>query len=413
MKRFTIYRYLGTEFLMSFGVSFLFFFFIFFVNQLLVMAEDILSKSVPFFDVVQLIFFSFPAIIAFSFPFASLVGGLMAVGRLSGDNEMLAMQASGFPLIRLAVPFLILGVVFSMISFIMNDFFLPLGTIKFTNLYKSILASNPELELESNSVKQYQNSVIITGEVNEDGIDRITILDRDEQKNKRTIIAKRARLLQSTEQIGVISLILEEVFIHTPREKIDQEFEYSISERMIYNILLKDISVSVKTLTPMEMSSRDVYDRIQEKESSFQENVLRHLMARTELFQAALSEYERSPDSRETQNRYFGYQRSYEKQMRDRSLQLHKIEFNKKLALPIGCIIFLVFAFPVGLLSRRSGRSVGFGIGLLITAIYWGILFAGQNLALRNDLSPVLSIWMGNILVLISGVIVFIRRSRL
>ena len=413
MKSYKVYRYLANEFLISFGVAFLFFFFIFFVNQLLVLAEDVLSKNVPFLDVAKLIFYSFPAIIAFSFPFASLVGGLMAVGRLSGDNEILALQASGLPLYSLAVPFLILGIAFSMISFVMNDYFLPLGTIRFTNLYKKILASNPELELESNSVKRYQDSVMITGTVKNNVIDRITILDRDDKKNKRIIIAKKATLLESDQQYEVISLVLENVFIHTPSAKKEQEFEYSYSEKMVYNILLKDISVSMKSLTPMEMSSRDVYEAIKEKEEEFRERKIDHLSRMSEILNKTVYLYERNPKDSEVVTNYNNYKKIKNKLLKDRSLQLHKIEFNKKLALPLGCVIFLIFAFPVGLLSKRSGRSVGFGIGLLITIIYWGMLFAGQSLAIRNNFSPVLSIWMGNFLVFGSGVILFIRRSRI
>lgn len=337
----------------------------------------------------------------------------MAVGRLSGDNEILALQASGLPLPSLAVPFLVLGLAFSGVSFIMNDYFLPLGTIRFTNLYKQILASNPELELESNTVKRYQDTVIITGNVSESIIDRITILDRDEKKNKRMILAKNAQLIQSDDQYGVISLMLEDVFMHTPSAKKEMEFEYSYSKRMTYNILLKDISVSVKSLTPMEMSSKDVYLAIKDKQKAFEEKKLDHLFARSDQLKSVMLMYEKSAYGDEVRQNYTNYEISVKKEIRDRSLQLHRIEFNKKIALPLGCLIFIVFAFPVGLLSKRSGRSVGFGVGLLLTIVYWGMLFAGQSLALRNNFSPVLSIWMGNILVFTSGTIIFIRRARL
>ena len=51
----TLWAYIGKEFLLSFVVSFLFFFIIFFINQLLLMAEDILSKKAPVGDVVRLV----------------------------------------------------------------------------------------------------------------------------------------------------------------------------------------------------------------------------------------------------------------------------------------------------------------------------------------------------------------------
>ena len=37
---------------------------------------------------------------------------------------------------------------------------LPLGTMKFNTLYREILYSNPALELESNSIKRYQDRII-------------------------------------------------------------------------------------------------------------------------------------------------------------------------------------------------------------------------------------------------------------
>ena len=159
--------YLSREFLLSFLVAFLFFFFIFFINQMLLLAEDILTRQVPFLDVVRLIVYSMPSIVALSFPFGSLVGALMTVGRLASDNEIIAFRASGIPNRRLFVPMVVLGVIFSLVSFVMNDYFLPLGTINFGKLYRELIFSNPELELESYTVKNYENTVIVTGEVSE------------------------------------------------------------------------------------------------------------------------------------------------------------------------------------------------------------------------------------------------------
>ena len=100
---------------------FLFFFFIFFINQILLMAEQILSKHVAVADVARLIIYAIPNIISYSFPFSSLVGGLMAVGRLGGDNELLAMQAAGIPLKMISVPFLLMGVIIGGAAFLSND----------------------------------------------------------------------------------------------------------------------------------------------------------------------------------------------------------------------------------------------------------------------------------------------------
>ena len=102
-----------------------------------------LSRNIGIFSVIKLLFYSLPQIVAFAFPFGALVGALMAIGRLSSDNEVLALQACGIPFSRILIPIAVLGVVFSAGSFIINDIFLPLGTIKFSQLYREILYSNP------------------------------------------------------------------------------------------------------------------------------------------------------------------------------------------------------------------------------------------------------------------------------
>ena len=81
-------------------VSFLFFFSIFFINVLLVTATDIMAKQVPLGDVALLVLYSLPQIIHLAFPFATLLGALMALGRLRADRELIALQASGIRLLR-------------------------------------------------------------------------------------------------------------------------------------------------------------------------------------------------------------------------------------------------------------------------------------------------------------------------
>ncbi len=424
-RRFThIYLYIGKEYIFSFFVAFLFFFFIFFVNQLLLLAEEILSKKVPFLDVLRLILYSLPLIASLSFPFGSLVGALMAVGRFSSDNELLAFRACGIPYRRIFTPFLIIGLIFSFASFEINDYFLPQGTINFNKLFRELLYKNPEMELESNSVKYFQDSIIVTGKVNENTIQNILIFDKTAEKEERIITATTAKLRELKEQKGVISLELDNVLSHIVNPNKEEEFDYLLSDKMHYNILLKDLSFSIRNPGPSEMSSIDVYQIIKRKQKELAEQKGKHNAAmRRELFSLAqkyrgiidsFSEPQLKLQSRisvlnkTTEN----FQKLRDEKIIDRSLQLFQMEFHKKFAVPFACFIFILFAFPIGLFTKRSGRSVGFGIGLLISVVYWGMLFAGQTIGLRLRYSPVLSIWTPNIVIFIFGMIAFLVRGK-
>ena len=57
LKNYVLVRYIVKELLLYFVVAFLFFFMIFFCNQILLLAEQILKKRVPFADVCRLIAF--------------------------------------------------------------------------------------------------------------------------------------------------------------------------------------------------------------------------------------------------------------------------------------------------------------------------------------------------------------------
>lgn len=406
--------YLAREFLFSFLVAFLFFFFIFFINQMLLLAEEILTKKVPPLDVMRLIIYSMPSIVALSVPFGSLVGALMTVGRFSSDNEVIAFQASGVPHGRLFVPLLVLGLTFSLVSFVMNDYFLPLGTINFGRLYRELIFSNPELELESYTVKNYQNSTIITGEVSGREIRDILILDENDQGERRIIVANTAELTQPGGDAGVLSLDLDRVLTQTLAPDAIGDYDYSTADSMQYNILLKDITFNIRNPGPREMSSVDVWAVIQERRKTLaarkadQQRLVDNLRLRlageysygTEGIYAGTTTVARL--TRDLEGTLAQLFQESTRPIVDRTLQNYELEFHKKFSIPFACLTFIFFAFPVGLMTRRAGRAVGFGIGLLISTLYWSLLIAGQTLGINNpELSPALAMWLPNAAILL------------
>ncbi len=413
-----IYRYVGNEFLVSFLVAFAFFFFMFFINQLLLLAEDILQKDVPLIDVTRLIIFSLPSIIALSVPFATLVGTLMAVGRLSADNEIVALQAGGYPLRRIFSPILLLAIVFSGLSFVTNDYLLPLGTLNFGRLYRELLYSNPALELEPYSVKRYQDDVLITGAVEPGTLDDFAIIDTDGQGNRRIITASQAQLLREGDP-NAIGLELTDVTTHSAVS--GDEYNYSRARTMRYNILLEDITVAIRSPGPREMSARDVRSEIEEKEAALEprleewrgnvESARQEATRLREQLHGEPSESSVTPEAVREAERQL--QQIEERRPFDRSLQVHRLEYHKKFSIPFAAVSFVVLAFPLGLFSRRSGRGVGFGIGLLIATAYWSMLIAGQTFGTqRPQVSPALAMWAPNLVFLVVGVVVFLRRAR-
>lgn len=408
------FTYIGSEFSVSFLVSFSFFFFVFFVNQLLLLAEDILQKDVPFFDVMLLVYFSLPSIIALSVPFATLVGTLMAVGRLSADNEIVALRASGFSLRRIFLPVFVLALFLSGLSFVVNDFLLPQGTLNFGRLYRELLYANPALELEPYSVKRYQDDTLITGAVSPGHLENFVILDTDGQGHRRIISAREARLLREGDP-NTIGLELTDVVTHSAETGTDHN--YSTAETLRYTILLEDITVAIRSPGPREMSARDVYAAIEEKRAEIGPRTRtwrRNLAVEAARLGLVAREVSRGRVEEDfAQNVSREVVRRMGQEPYDRSLQIYRLEYHKKYSIPFAALSFVFLAFPLGLFSKRSGRGVGFGIGLLIATIYWALLIGGQTFgSQRSDISPALAMWLPNILFFIAGIGIFVRRAR-
>jgi len=305
----------------------------------------------------------------------------------------------------------------------MNDYFLPLGNIRLGSMYRKILYTNPGIELEPYSVKRYQDTVIVTGSIEENVINSITIIDKTEDKEKRIIMARSGYLQESRNQKGVISIRLNQVFSHVPDSSETDRYEFTTSESMVYNILLKDFSASFINPGPREMRSVDVWQEIQEMEKQYRRQLVdQQSKTAAQLFDLAMElRYLRdfAPGNPELysvrqsnlNNAFTLYTRSRDRKFVDRNLQLYRLEFHKKFSIPFSCVVFVLFAFPVGLLARKSGRAVGFGIGLLMASLYWWLLLIGHTLGIRLELPPAFAMWFPNLVVFITGTTLLIARS--
>jgi lipopolysaccharide export system permease protein len=387
----------------------------FFVNQILLMAQEVLTKRVPVDQVILLIIFSLPTVISLSAPFASLVGTLMTVGRLTSDNEILVILSSGLSYKTVFLPAITIGIIVSILSFFTNDVLLPAGTVQFNRLWRRILVSTPALELQANSVKRFQDTVIVTDGVSGNVIENILILDKTDDGERRLIMAKTAELRDGGRE--GLSLDLERAFIHSSKEMIRDDYDYASSEYLQYWVSNEDIIQNV-SVSPREMSSRDVHTQIKIRTEELSERVNdRKVRGINHAF--ALENALRAGTESESWNRrnslYSNFSRevtTIESILDDRNLTIHVVEIFRKFSVPFGAFCFVFLAVSLGLLAKKSGQTVGFIFGVIIAVLYWSMLFMGQTMALRLSTPPFWSMWLPNILSLVIGLMLAAFRVR-
>lgn len=411
-----IWKYISREFFMTFIVAFFFFFVMFFINQILFMARSLLQQRAPVGQVAILLVYAMPSFAALSFPFATLVSALMSVGRLTSDNEIMVMQASGISMKRIFLPFLLLGMCFAMVSFSMNDFFMPLGTINFNKAYRRIMNATPSLVLKPYSVNKFQSTTIVSGDVKENRVERVMIIDKGDGNTNRVITANLAVLENSGQGEGVISLTLDDVFVIETSQTDKARYEYSTSDRMIYNILIKDIIESTGGTAPSNMSSLDLGRIVAAKKKAFQTrlddramNLARKRFSLGNAYMGKASQVDASG-----QNAWMAIRQEWEdadrlarEKITDKSMLSYEREYHKKFAIPFGAVFFVLLAFPVGLLFRKSGKMVGMGIGLGVSFMYWVFMYGSDTIANRLPYPPFLLMWFPNFIVLFLALLAF------
>ncbi|MDE5898727.1 MAG: LptF/LptG family permease [Treponemataceae bacterium] len=358
-------KYLVKELLLYFSVAFLFFFMIFFVNQILLLAENILKKRVPFPDVVRLITYCLPFVIAQSAPFATLVGFLMCLGRLMSDNEVLILRASGQSYVIIMLPVIVLGLLISIFSFFVNDYLLPIGNINYNKLYRQILASNPGVEIEANTIKRLNNATIIIGDVKDNVVSDLVFFDKGRKGTQRIIVAGKSSLVSAKKEGVLMQMNMTDsavVFLDTSKR---MNFDILDSDATVLNIFDSSFFSGNYSTTPREMTSYDLGRLIKSMKG----------------------------------------RKNYSK----RQLNLYRMEYNKKFSLPFGSIFFAVLALPLAFLfGKHNGQTIGLIIGLFICVLYWAMMILGQIFSSRNGISGFWAMWFPDIVIGIAGLLFYV-----
>jgi lipopolysaccharide export system permease protein len=410
----TMFRYIFQETLFAFIVAFGFFFFIFFVNQLLLMAQDILAKKVPLAQVSLLVVYAIPSIIATSTPFATLLGTLITIGRMTSENEILVLLSSGLSYKNIFLPTILVGILVTIVAFFTNDILLPLGTIEYTKLYRKIATSTPALEIEPNAVKKFKDTVVITGNVTGHKINDMMILDKTSDGERRIILAKQTEFVDAGRE--GIRLDMEDAFIQSSKEVERYDYDYAQSGILRYRIKPEDIIQQQNSVTAREMSSLDVWRAIQVQQTALNKTLEER---NGRMLQAALdleSALRKGPGSREWRNRdnlLASFNREFQvvqSLKNDRRLLIFRLEFYKKFSIPFGSLSFIFLAVSLGLLAKKSGQAVGFILGIMISVAYWSLLIIGQNIGMKLGASPFWCMWTANIIAIVIGGIMGLHR---
>ena len=407
--------FIGREYILAFLVAFVFFFFIFFINQILILAKKILLGNVDFFTMLHLVVLAIPQFLLYTFPFASLSGAAMVIGDLNSSNEILALRSSGFSLLDIFKPIIIISITISVFCFLVADILLPYSALQYQQLYVQLLTKTPGVELKSYSSNVFDDLLITNGEVKDNEIEDVTII---------STVDDSSRLIQS--QKGTLNLldvnnliysldILSPTIIFT-NTKEPNKWDMAKAKEATFFIDFSNSLARVSASIPSNLSSADLITKIKRSKPILISNKEKDFEDRSYVILNLAKNFEiNNQEDNFTANEFvegYNHYPTIEVNHIDFYLQYYRAELYKKMALSAACFFLILITIPLSFLKFKHGRLVGFALSMFVAVLYWYLLFIAQIKTFQYPLNPIFLMWLPNIIIiLISSILIKVWRN--
>ena len=414
-------------FLLGFGVVT----FILVMDVLFDYLDLVVNRGVGVGVVLQLYILSLGYIVALSVPCAVLVATLMTFGRLSQDNEITALRASGVHLGSVLVGPLVAALVLTGGLTAFNNYVLPESNHAFMNLLIDIGRMRPTVKLQEGTfITDFPGYNLLVQSVNgrTNEMRGLTIYQLNPGGPPTTILAKSGTLSYTPDgRTAVLRLKDGEIHEVPMEEGGARRYRRLAFKTHVINVLgagailersarmaRSDRELSAAALMAQRQDERDRYRNAMEirrkqyqgrhltKEVEamleFQDlpwatrmsQTLERLRAGPEAMQRFTNEH---PIEAGELNIWLLQKNAYEKRIASLAVEIHK-----KFSLPAACLVFVLIGAPIGMRVRRGGPAVAF-LSVAFFLFYWLCLIGGEELAHRLMIPAWLAMWLPNFLL--------------
>ncbi len=414
--------------------------FILFVNFLLRAIDRFLGKGLDFLTILEYLFLNLAWILALSVPMAVLLATLMTFGRLSEDNEINAMRASGIGFLTIMRAPILFGTIITLLLIYFNNFILPEMNFKARLLSGDIYRKRPDMNIEPGIfLDNLPDYSMIIGSKSKQGIMKDVRIFSKGSKEAQTSIHANSGVLNTLEDAFLLTLFNGE--IHELGQKNYANYRRIIFDKHVINIPAKDLLLNrrdstnrsdremtvpmiIKKINNYEKRINIVYKRLSgnfhrtigdsvlpssnEEGKKIIENTLYKFREDTTLTKAQVIKKEKRIKNLERQlNNEFNLINSYNK-----SKNKYGVEIHKKFSLPVACILFVLLGAPLGVMSKKGGFAVSTSLSFGFFLVYYVLLIGGEEMADRNILSPLIGMWSPNLIIFFIAIYLLIHTIR-
>ncbi|MBV9572652.1 MAG: LptF/LptG family permease [Acidobacteriales bacterium] len=333
--------------------------FVLFTRDLGRILELVARHSAPLPGIAEIFFLTIPVALTYTIPMGVLVGILIGLSRLAADSEITAMRASGVG----AWTFLRVVLIFAAVAWL-----LALGN----GLY---LAPRSEAALArlQDSLKGSQASFEVQPRVFYEGFPKLVLYVQDVRIVRRAAVWKGVFIADTTLPAAPrITLAKQGILVNEGPDTLH----------------LHLIDGSTHETDP---SAPDHYQI-----STFQETDIPIPVPH-----ASRPESEPAPMGQLTTRELL----TQAHQQDQATGRWYLIEFYRRSALATACLVLGLVGIPLGLSSKKGGKSTGFVLTIVLVFAYYSASLIGVSLARQERLSPFLGAWLANIIFALAGAV--------
>lgn len=325
--------------------------FILFMRELNKILEAVVRNSSSFASVGEVFLYSLPNTFKVTIPMAVLVGILLGLSRLAADSEIIAMRASGLGIgyfLRVSSVIAIGGTLLGLVNAI---YIAPRANRAILDMEQELETSQASYEIQPHVFyEDFRNAVLyvqtVRGGTGASNWDQVFMADVSDPSNPIITTAASATVVNDSTQELLMRL------------RDGSRHETVAGQPQQYNI-----STFSKTDLPLSLSPQSEM-HLGRMDTNIYALPMHALLERTH----------------GTDNRRF------------------LLELHTRFSYPAACIVLMLVGVPLGVISRRGGKSSGLVFTVLLVLCYYILSYVGIALSRQGKLPPFLGVWMANLL---------------
>jgi lipopolysaccharide export system permease protein len=390
--------------------------------------DDLVGKGLAISVLSEFFFYAILTLVPTALPLAILLASLMTFGNFGERYELLAIKAAGISLVRVMAPLIVFTVFLCSTSFYFQNVVAPKAQVKLFTLLFSMKQKSPELEIPEgvfydeiegyNLYVKHKNKE--TGALYNlmiynfsDGFDNAHIIVADSGKLEMTADKKYLRLhLYSGEMFENLKSQSSSIQNVPYRRESFREKHTIIEFNSNFNMIdesfmnnqyqsknMTELQAAVDSMNHLVDSvgktfykeaitstyrSRDNFNK--EDTLKIRKAKLTAINTDSVLNNLSLSDKQRAVANALSTSQSIGNDwkfKSFNTVDTDKRIRRHEMEWHKKIALSISCLIFFFIGAPLGGIIRKGGLGMPVVISILIFIIYYIIDTTGAKMA-RN-----------------------------